>query len=130
MSSSFLEILAPCRCFIILLSFDNKETSPPKVTWEESVAVFIGYNGCSKFTLNCPFPFDDHHPHLIHTSLDRPHSPPQTASGSNQPFATVHFPGRQTDRQTDRWVGDSCVARALTLYLNSAYVVLYQYNTA
>jgi len=25
-------------------------------------------------------------PHLIHPSLDRTHSPPQTASGSNQPF--------------------------------------------
>jgi len=31
-------------------------------------------------------PFDDHHPHLIHPSLDRPHSPPHTASGSSQPF--------------------------------------------
>jgi len=30
-----------------------------------------------------PLPFDDLHPHLIH--LDRPHSPPQTPSRSNQP---------------------------------------------
>ena len=35
---------------------------------------------------NCSFPFDDHHPHQMHPSLDRPHSPSQTASGSNQPF--------------------------------------------
>jgi len=24
-----------------------------------------------KFTQDCPFPFDDHHPHLIHQSVDR-----------------------------------------------------------
>jgi len=35
---------------------------------------------------NCPFPFDDNQPHLIHPSLNRPHSPSPTASGSNQPF--------------------------------------------
>jgi len=47
-------------------------------------------------------------PYLIHPSLDRPHSPPQTASRSNQPCChNIHFPDRQTDRptdrQTDRW---------------------------
>jgi len=46
-----------------------------------------------------PFPFDDHHPHLIHQSLDRPHSPSQTASGSNQPFCHITLSG-QTDRHT------------------------------
>jgi len=35
---------------------------------------------------NCPFPFDDHHQNLIHPYRARPHSPPQTASRSNQPF--------------------------------------------
>jgi len=61
------------------------------------------YNGTPQIhPQNCPFPFDDHHPHLIHPSFDRPHSPSQTASGSNQPFChsrAYTFP----DRQTDRW---------------------------
>ena len=48
-----------------------------------------------------PFPFDDHHLRLINLSLDRPQSPSQTASGSNQPFchSTVSGP---TDQLTDR----------------------------
>jgi len=53
-----------------------------------------------------PLPFDDHHPHLIHPSFDRPYSPSQTASGSNQPFCHNTLCGpkdRPTDRQTDRW---------------------------
>ena len=41
-------------------------------------------------------------PHLIHPSLDRPNSPSQTASGSNQPFCHSTLSG-QIDRQTDRW---------------------------
>jgi len=47
-----------------------------------------------------PIPFDDHHPHLIHPSLDRSHSPPQTASGSNQPFCHSTLSGQT---QIDRW---------------------------
>jgi len=50
---------------------------------------------------NCLIPFDDHHPYLIHSSLDRPHSPSQTTSGSTQPFCHKTLCG-QTDRQTDR----------------------------
>jgi len=43
------------------------------------------------------------HPHLIHPSFDRPHSPPQTASGSNHPFYHYHSTlCGQTDAQTDR----------------------------
>jgi len=49
---------------------------------------------------NCPFPFDDLHPRLIHPSLDLLHSPPQTASRSNQPFYHNSLAG-QTDRPTD-----------------------------
>ena len=40
-------------------------------------------------------------PHLIHPSLDRLHSPLQTASGSNQSFFH-NSSTRQTDQQTDR----------------------------
>jgi len=45
--------------------------------------------------------FIHHHPYLIHPSLDRPHSPSQPASGSNQPFwCSTH--SRQTDRMDRR----------------------------
>ena len=59
----------------------------------------IDYNGTPQLhPQNCLFPFDDHHPHLIHPSLDRPHSPTRTASGSYQPFCHNTL---RTDRQTD-----------------------------
>jgi len=45
-------------------------------------------------------PFRRSPPHLIHPSLDRPHSLPQTASGSNQPFCHSTLSG-QSHRQTD-----------------------------
>jgi len=52
---------------------------------------------------NCPFPFDDYNPRLIHPFLDRPNSPPQTASGSNQPFRQkLPEYTLRSDRQTDR----------------------------
>ena len=38
--------------------------------------------------------------HLTHPSLDRPHSPPQTASRFNHPFGHSTL-SRQTDRMTD-----------------------------
>ena len=47
-------------------------------------------------------------PCLIHPSLDRPHSPSQTASGSNQPFCHNTISGQtstQTDTQSDRQMG-------------------------
>jgi len=56
--------------------------------------------GRPKFTLKTAPSLRRSPPHLIHSSLDRPHSPPQTASGSNQLFATIHFADR--DRPTDR----------------------------
>jgi len=37
---------------------------------------------------DCPFPFNVHHPHLTHPSLDRPHSPSKMASGSNHRVST------------------------------------------
>jgi len=57
-----------------------------------------GYNGMPQIHLqNCPFPFDNHHPHLIHQSLDRLLSPSQMASRSNQPFCHSSL------LRTDRW---------------------------
>jgi len=53
--------------------------------------------------------------HLIHTSLDRFHSPPQAESGSNQPFCHNTLSG-QTDTQTNRWDRRQLYPRALTLY--------------
>ena len=46
-------------------------------------------------------PFEDNHPHVIHPSLNRPHSPPQMASRCNQPFCHNTL-CRLTDRLTDR----------------------------
>jgi len=58
----------------------------------------IGYNGTPNSPPKLPLSFDDHHQNLIHPFLDRPHSPSQTASGSNQPFRHNTLSG-----QTDRW---------------------------
>ena len=54
--------------------------------------------GRCKFTpQNCPFPFDNHHQNLIHPYQAWPHSPPQTASGSNHPCCHC------SHVRTDRW---------------------------
>jgi len=60
-------------------------------------------------------------PHLIHPSLDRPYSPPQTASGSNQSFF-LNSPTGQTDRPTDG-IGDNPVP-------TRAYALLYHSDAA
>jgi len=44
--------------------------------------VHIGYNGTPQIHPKTALPLWHHDPHLIHPSLDRPHSPSQTASGS------------------------------------------------
>jgi len=57
----------------------------------------IGFNWMPHiYPQNCPFPFDDHHLHLLHASFDRPHSPSQMASRSTQPFCHSTL-SRQTD---------------------------------
>jgi len=43
-------------------------------------------------------------PHIIHPSLERPHLPPETASGYIQPFYHNTL-SRQTHRQTERHMG-------------------------
>jgi len=66
--------------------------------WRNKVPT--GYNGTPQIhSPNCPFPFDDHHQNLIHPYQVRPHSPPQTASGCNQPFCHC------SHVRTDRWDG-------------------------
>jgi len=77
--------------------------------------LLISYMGRCNSPPKLPFPFDHNRPHLIHLSLDRSHSPSQTASGSNQPFCHSTLLGhRQTDRLTDG-IGDRSTPLALTL---------------
>jgi len=71
----------------------------------------------------CPFPFGDNHPHLIHPSIDRPHSPSQTASGSNQLFCHNTLSG-QTDRQT--YAQTDRLYRRQVSKKKSAYALLYR----
>jgi len=52
---------------------------------------------CIVFTPKLPLPFDDHHQNLIHPYPARPHSPRQTASGSDQPVC------HNSHVRTDRW---------------------------
>ena len=52
-----------------------------------------------------PLPLRHVDPHLIHPFLDRPHSPIQTVSTSNEHCSTIHPLDRPTDRQTDRQMG-------------------------
>jgi len=80
-----------------------------KIMWEECVAltqlrknVPTDYNRMPQIhPQNCPYPSDNNHLHLIHPSLNQPHSPPQMASGSTQPFCHSTLSG-QTDRRTDQ----------------------------
>ena len=67
---------------------------------------------------NCPFPFDDLHPHLTHPSLDRPHSPPQTSSRS-----TDRPTNKPTDSHTDG-IDDKFVP------ITPAYALLYYGDAA
>jgi len=61
----------------------------------------IDYNGTPQIHhQNCSLLFDNHQPHLINPSLDWPHSPSKTASGSNQPFCHSIL-SRHTDHHTD-----------------------------
>jgi len=61
-----------------------------------------GYNGMPQIhPKNCPFPFDDNHPYLIHLSINQPHWPPKWHLDPISRFATILC--RQTDRPTDRW---------------------------
>jgi len=70
----------------------------------------IVYNGMPHIYLqNCPFPLNDHH-HIWYTysSTDPTHHPKQHPDPTSQ-FATVHFPHRLTERQTDWQMGQAKV---------------------
>jgi len=69
---------------------------------------------------NCPLPFNDHHRNLIHPYRARPHSPPQTASGSNQPFC------HNTHVLTDRWDGRhfSNMSTLLSILIESVALII------
>jgi len=95
-------------CWLGIGIFKNK--SCPKLFGKSRVAKSpLVTMGRSKFTPKTALSFDDHL-HLIHSSLDRLHSPSQTASGSVQPCCHSTLSGqtdqstdRPTDTQTDRW---------------------------
>jgi len=68
-------LITPNDSSIVVRTFTQRRNKVP-----------IGYNGTRQIDPpNCPFPFDDHHQNLIHPYRAQPHSPPQTASGSDQP---------------------------------------------
>jgi len=67
------------------------------------IKVPIGYNGMPHIYLqNYPFPFNDHHPHLIHSSFTRAHSPFKVISGFNEQFCHSTLSG-QTYQATHTW---------------------------
>jgi len=55
---------------------------------------------------NCSFPFNDHHPHLMHpSSIDPTHHPKWHLNPFSR-VATVHFPeDRATNQYADRQMG-------------------------
>jgi len=65
-------------------------SSHPSLHPKPQSTIFLQLTGESAHTLhvpqNCPFPYGDQGPHLIHGSLGPPKSTTQTASRSVQPF--------------------------------------------
>jgi len=68
----------------------NYATQSPSAKWDDP-----------HLPAKLPLPIGRSPPHLIHQSLDRPHSPPEMASRSSQPFF-YNLPTRWTDGQTNR----------------------------
>jgi len=71
--------------------------------------------GCPNSAPKLPLPFNDKRPHLIHLSLNRPHSLSQMASGANQPFCHSTLSDQRTNRPTDA-IGHRSTPLVLTLY--------------
>jgi len=86
-------------------------TRNPKIIWEEPHCYPIPHI----YPQNCPFSFDDLHPHLIHPSL---YQSTYHHIWHLDPFscvATLHAVDRLTDRQTNwltQGIGDSSVSIA------------------
>jgi len=78
----------------------------------------ISYNGMPHIhSQNCHSPLPNSTPpHLIHSSLNGPNSPPQTASLSNQPFFH-NSPTRQTDWQQMVYVTNYYYNRVMALWI-------------
>jgi len=88
-----------------------------EVIWKERVAVPIGYNRMPHVYPKTAPSLRGSPPLSNIPSLDRPHSPSQTASGSNQPFCHNTL-SSQTDQQTDRTIhGESSIP--IRFYSNS-----------
>jgi len=91
-----------------LQSVVNWQQVLPKVILEEPRRkVTISFNGTPQIQSqnpNLPFPFDDNHSHLIHSSSTDPTHHPKRHKDLLCHFATINFAVRQTDRQTDRHV--------------------------
>jgi len=86
------------KCFVVLRERRRKSQQVLPLAQLRN----IGYNGTPHIhPQNCPFPFDDHHPHLIPGSSTDPthhfirHPDPFSR------FATVNFPDMLTDMHTD-----------------------------
>jgi len=75
----------------------KKEFARSKVIWEQ-LCRHRSRQGCPIFTSKTAPSLRLSPPHLIHPSVNRNHSPLQTASRSNQPFFH-NSPTGQTDRQ-------------------------------
>ena len=97
----------------IPLTTPNDSSIALRTSTQRCNKVPIGYNATPQIhPPNCPFPFDDHHQNLIHPFRARRHSPPQTASRSNQPFC------HNTHVRTDE--DDEC---SITIPLRSAILI-------
>jgi len=78
----------------------------------ETNGVFFAFETNGAKNSETSVPLGNLDPHLIHECLSQPHSPPQTASGSIQPFCHSTLSGH-TDRLIDRptdGIDDSSIA--------------------
>jgi len=103
-------------CSDYMVQCESNKSSQSNLGRARRRPIPIGYNGRPK-TASSPSTTTTPCSTLI---LDRPHSPSQTASGSNQPLCRSTLSGATDERtQTDRpthGIGDRSVRRALTLY--------------
>jgi len=88
--------------------------------------------GEGQFGAQTALPLQRSPPYLIHPSLDWPHSPPQTASRSNQPFChntLCRLTDRPNDWQTDGPGKCSVMSAALAMLIDSDVLIMIQNTT-